>query len=93
MKLIRYIASWFDVGAEKYAAGGYYPVTDETKQHVAQGVAEVVDAPEDADKAEAVADKAEAKLADAEASAAAAREAAEAAAAAQAIADAAAPTA
>lgn len=69
MKLIKYLESWFDSGECKYAAGSFYPVTDETKLHASRGVAEEVDAPEDVEKAEAIAGKA-AEKADAAAAAA-----------------------
>jgi hypothetical protein len=87
MKLIRYLESWFHVTAgggsqAKYEAGKFYPVTDETARHVAHGIAEEVDAPQDADKAQAVAESAEAKADKAAEIAADARDAAQAAAAA-----------
>lgn len=90
MKLIRYIATWFSVGTSgqseaKYVAGTCYPVTDETKSHALQGVAEEIDAPADFDKAEAAATKAEAKAAEASDAAIAARELAEAAASAKSL--------
>lgn len=96
MKLIRFLLDWFEVGSNgssevKFAAGTHYAVTDETMGHVARDIAEVVDAPADADKASAMADKAEAKADDAQANADAARAAADAAAAAQTMAQAAMP--
>lgn len=87
MKVVKYLASWFDNGALKFAKGSFHPVTDETSRHVELGAAEFVDAPADAVKAEAAADKAESKADDASDAADAAREAAEAAAAAKAISD------
>jgi hypothetical protein len=84
MKLIRYIASWFHVGASgaseaKYEAGKFYAQSEETLRHVAHGIAELVDAPDDADKAAAAAESAEAKAAKATEAAEAARAAADAA--------------
>lgn len=59
MPMIRYTLSWFETDCTgnsraKFEAGKLYPVTDESLSHVAQGVAEQVDAP-DADVADAVA--------------------------------------
>lgn len=83
MKVIRYLQSWFHVvhgvAVAKFEAGKHYPVNEETERHVAQGIAEVVDAPEDAPKAEAAADKAEADAAKAAEKAEAARAVADAA--------------
>ena len=47
----------------KFLAGEYYPVTEETTRHALHGIAEVVDAPDDADKAVATADKLQDKAA------------------------------
>lgn len=96
MKVIRYTQSWFEVDSTgssraKFEAGKCYPISEETTRHVDRGIAEVVDAPEDAEKAEAVAEKAEAKADEAKTKADEARAAATAAVDAQAIADAAAP--
>jgi hypothetical protein len=84
MQLIRYLVTWFHVtpaghSEAKFEAGKHYPVTDETKLHVAQGIAEVVDAPDDAEKAAAAAESAEARAAKAAEAAEAARAAADAA--------------
>ena len=91
MKIIKFIESWFDTDGAgnsnvKFAAGSFHPITEETERHVALGTAVVIDAPNDADKAEAVAEKAEAKVDDAVAAAEAARAASDAAAAAEQIA-------
>ena len=90
MKLIRYLLDFFSTGADgsssvKFAAGEHYPVTEETAKHVEHGIAEEVDAPEDATKAVAVAEKAEAKADDAQAAADAARASADAAQAAESL--------
>lgn len=87
MQLVRYLASFFHVtvggySEAKYEAGKHYPVTDETSLHVEHGIAELVDAPDDADKAAAAAESAEAKAAKAAEAADAARASADAAAAA-----------
>lgn len=86
MKVIRYLQSYFHVvhgvSVAKFEAGKHYPVADETERHVAQGFAEVIDAPDDAPKAEAAADKAESTAAKAVDAAAEARSVADAAAAA-----------
>ena len=84
MKLIRYMLDYFEVGVDgasgvKFAAGSHYPVSDETSRHVEHGIAEEVDAPEDALKAVAVAEKAESKADDAQVAADAARALADAA--------------
>jgi hypothetical protein len=84
MQIVRYLSSWFHVGASgaseaKYEAGKHYPVTDETSRHIEHGIAELVDAPDDADKAAAAAESAEAKAAKAAEAAEAARAAADAA--------------
>jgi hypothetical protein len=97
MKVIRYLQSWFHVvpaghSEAKYEAGKHYPVTDETSLHVEHGIAELVDAPEDADKAAAAAESAEARAAKAAETAEAARAAADAAAAAADAANAAKPS-
>lgn len=78
MKLIKYLETWFDVGLSghseaKYTAGRFYPITGETTAHVARGIAEEVDAPADAEKADAAAEKAEAKAKEATAAADAAK--------------------
>lgn len=90
MKLIRYLLDYFATGADgssgvKFAAGSHYPVTEETALHVEHGIAEEVDAPEDAVKAVAVAEKAEAKAIDAQDTAETARAAAAAAMAAESL--------
>lgn len=85
MKVIRYLATWFDAGAPRFHAGEFYPVTEESQRHVLQGIAEEVDASDDAPKAQERADKAEAKADDAAAAAEKARAAAEAATAAEAL--------
>jgi len=90
MKLIRYLLDYFSTGTDgssgiKFAAGQHYPVTEETARHVEHGIAEAVEAPEDATKAVAVAEKAEAKADDAQAAAEAARAAADAAQAAESL--------
>lgn len=86
MKVVKFTASWFEVqngaSVEKFQAGSFYPVTDETKIHVARGIAEEVDAPADPEKAIAAADDATAKAEKAAAAATAAQAAARAAAAA-----------
>ena len=94
MKLIQFVASWFETdGAgncvERFPAGSYHAITEATERQVALGNAVVVDAPNDAEKAEDAAEKADAKAAAAQAAADAAREAADAATAAAEIADAA----
>lgn len=91
MKVIRYSATWFEVGLSsqseaKFVAGEFYPVTDESKSHIAQGIAEEIDAPEDAEKADEKADKLAAKATDAADAADAAKAAAEAASAAKTLA-------
>lgn len=52
MKVIRYIASWFEVGPSgvseaRYKAGQCYPVTEETQRHVVTGAAEEIEASEE----------------------------------------------
>ena len=84
MKLVRIRDDWFESGALRYAGGALYPVSDDTKRQVELGNGYLVDAPDDADKADAAAVKAEARADDAAAAAQAARDAADAAAAAQA---------
>lgn len=79
MKVIRYLATWFDAGAPLFQGGKFYPVTDESTRHVAQGIAEEVDAADDVLKAQEKADKAEARADDAAVAAQSARAAAEAA--------------
>jgi hypothetical protein len=56
MKAIRYTQSFHAVGehgfsAPVYEAGKDYPVTDETRRHVARGIAEEVDLPDPAAEA------------------------------------------
>lgn len=90
MKVIRYTKTYHEVDATgssrpKFEAGKCYPITDETSRHVVHGIAEEIDAPEDAEKAEAAAESAEAKAEKAAAAAEAARAAADAAAAAEAM--------
>lgn len=92
MQLVKYTLTWFHVvgsGASVplYEAGKLYPVTDETRRHVGQGIAELVEAPDDLTKAESAAKRAEALAAKAAAAAEEARALADAAAAAQVIAD------
>ena len=67
MKVIHYLASWYHTvydgsSVAKYEAGKCYPVTDESLTHVAQGIAEEVDAPDDVEAAQAAADKAQVKV-------------------------------
>jgi hypothetical protein len=87
MKVVRYTQTWFEVGSSgsseaKFAAGKVYAVTDETQRHITLGIAEVIDAPEDVDKVQAVAEKAQAAAAKAADAAADAKATAEVAAAA-----------
>lgn len=54
MKKVRYLVTWFEVGAfgvsePKFHAGRDYPVTDETLRHAARGIAEEVDVEEAAE--------------------------------------------
>lgn len=65
MKVIRFTASWHETdnagnSRPKYEAGRCYPVNEETKHMIARGIAEEIDAPDDAEKAAAAADKAQA---------------------------------
>lgn len=92
MKLIRYTATFFDVngGGNSYAkfeAGRCYPITDESARHVVQGIAEEIDAPEDAAKAETAAQRAQAAADRAQQAAEQARALADAAVVAQRLAD------
>ena len=84
MKAHRYLQTFFDVNGggtsyAKYEAGKSYPVTDETSHHVAMGIAEEIDVPDDAEKATAAAEAAQVKADAAQAKADAAAAAAQAA--------------
>ena len=91
MRLVKYNTTWFHVvsgtSLPKYVAGAFYPVTDETRAHVGQGIAEEVEVPKDATQAETAAQKAEAAAARAQALAEQARDAADAAVEAKRLAD------
>lgn len=91
MKVVKFLETWFHVvsGASipQFEAGKFYPLTDETKAHLARGIAMLFDAPDEPTKAEAAAQKAQAAAERATAAAQAARDAADAAAEAQRIAD------
>jgi hypothetical protein len=87
MKVVRYLQSFFHVAIggyseAKYEAGKVYAQTEETLRHIEHGIAELFDAPEDVEKAQAAAEKAEAAAAKATDAAADARQTAEVAAAA-----------
>lgn len=66
MQVVRYLQTWFHVGAAghseaKFEAGKFYSKSEETLRHVAHGIAELFEAPDDADKAAAAAEAAKAK--------------------------------
>ena len=89
-RVIRFNSTFFHVvGGEslpQFIAGEYYAVDEETQRHVAMGIAEEIDAPDDADKAIPQAGKLQDKAADVAAAAHDAQVLAEAAQAAEAIA-------
>lgn len=93
MKLVKFLETWFHVPAggasvAQFEAGKFYPLSDETAAHVARGIAEEFEAPDEPTKAESAAFKAQAAAARAAAAATEARELANAALEAQRIADA-----
>lgn len=59
MKVIKFNATFYDVGVPKYEAGKHYPVTEETQRQVTAGIAEEIDAYVDTDEAEKLAEKAQ----------------------------------
>lgn len=82
MKVVRYLQSFFHVtiggfSEAKYEAGKVYAQCEETLRHIEHGIAELIDAPDDADKAQAAADKAQATADKAAEAAAQAQDAAE----------------
>jgi hypothetical protein len=90
MKVVRYLQSFFHVAIcgyseAKYEAGKVYAQCEETLRHIEHGIAELFDAPDDVDKAQAAAEKAEAAASKANDAASDARQTAGAAAAAAAL--------
>jgi len=85
MKLVKIRNSFFatdGLGNSRavFEAGKHYPVTEASQQQVDRGNADLIDAPDDPEKAAATAEAAESKAEKAAAAAQAARDAAEAAA-------------
>lgn len=86
MKVVRITHSWFETNSfgnreEKFSAGAILPLNEATQRQVDLLNAEVIEAPDDYEKAEAAALKAEERAATASAAADHARDAADAAAA------------
>ena len=83
MQVARYLSTWWHCPAgasvPQYLAGSIHPLTDETRSHIAQGVAELVEAPDDVESAAKRAERAHAAVEKAKAAAAEATAAAEAA--------------
>lgn len=90
MQVVRILNTHFETNGwgnslPVFEGGRFYPITEASQRQVDIGNGEIVDAPEDADKAEAAAESAEAKAEKAAAVAETARAAANAAAAADAM--------